>query len=79
MMEFLLYNKFNVQGHLFRVDLSGNLLYYENDLVRYLTFKVVPAVNYYSIDPIGNGYIDISQTESGLSILYNSGIEIKIS
>ena len=44
-----------------------------------MTFKVVPAVNYYSIDPTGNGYIDISQTESGLSILYNSGIEIKIS
>lgn len=39
MMEFLLYNKFNVQGHLFRVYLSGNLLYYENDLVRYLFFK----------------------------------------
>ena len=44
-----------------------------------MTFKVVPAVNYYSINPAGNGYIDISQTESGLSILYNSGIEIKIS
>ena len=44
-----------------------------------MTFKVVPSTNYYSASPDGKGYIDISQTETGLSILYNSGIEIKVS
>ena len=41
-MEFLLYNSFNVQGHLFRVYLCANLLYYEKTLcVIYFSKKLV--------------------------------------
>ncbi|MBQ1187297.1 MAG: ABC transporter ATP-binding protein, partial [Clostridia bacterium] len=44
-----------------------------------LTFKVVPSASFYSINPNGKGYIDISETESGLTYMYDNGIEIKVS
>ncbi len=44
-----------------------------------LTFKVVPSSSFYSIDPVSGGYIDISNTETGLTYMYDNGIEIKIS
>ncbi|MBE6781540.1 MAG: ABC transporter ATP-binding protein/permease [Ruminococcaceae bacterium] len=44
-----------------------------------MTFKVVPVCNFYSPDPVNGGYKDISTTDSGLSYMYDNGIEIKIS
>lgn len=44
-----------------------------------LTFKVVPSSSYYSIDPATGGYIDISNTDAGLTYMYDNGIEIKVS
>lgn len=44
-----------------------------------MTFKVVPVCNFYSPDPKNGGYKDISTTDSGLSYMYDNGIEIKIS
>ncbi len=44
-----------------------------------LTFKVVSSSSYYSIDPATGGYIDISNTDAGLTYMYDNGIEIKVS
>lgn len=44
-----------------------------------MTFRVVPSSGFYSINPNGKGYIDISETESGLTFMYDNGIEIKVS
>ncbi|MBO5852422.1 MAG: ABC transporter ATP-binding protein, partial [Clostridia bacterium] len=44
-----------------------------------MSFRVVPASSFYSINPSGKGYIDISETESGLTFMYDNGIEIKVS
>ncbi len=44
-----------------------------------MTFKVVPSSSFYSIDPATGGYIDISTTETGLTYMYDNGIEIKVS
>lgn len=44
-----------------------------------LTFKVVPSASFYSKDPLSNGYIDISETEAGLTYMYDNGISLKIS
>jgi len=44
-----------------------------------MTFRVVPSSSFYSINPNGKGYIDISETESGLTFMYDNGIEIKVS
>ena len=38
-MDVLLYNSFDVQGHLFRVYFVGKLIILRKDLVRYLFFK----------------------------------------
>ena len=44
-----------------------------------MTFKVVPASSFYSVDPTTGGYKDISNTETGLTYMYDNGIEIKVS
>ncbi len=44
-----------------------------------LTFRVVPSASFYSKDPLSGGYIDISETEAGLTYMYDNGIELKIS
>lgn len=44
-----------------------------------MTFRVVPSSSFYSINPNGKGYIDISETESGLTFMYDNGIEIRVS
>ena len=44
-----------------------------------MTFRVVPSSSFYSINPNGKGYIDISETDSGLTFMYDNGIEIKVS
>ena len=44
-----------------------------------MSFRVVPSSSFYSINPNGKGYIDISETESGLTFMYDNGIEIKVS
>ena len=44
-----------------------------------LTFKVVPSSSFYSIDPQTGGYIDISETDAGLTYMYDNGIELKVS
>lgn len=44
-----------------------------------MTFRVVPASDFYSKNPTSNGYLDISETETGLTYMYDNGIEIKIS
>ncbi len=44
-----------------------------------LEFTLVPSCNYYSLDPMGGGYIDISTTESGLTYMYDNGIKMKVS
>ena len=44
-----------------------------------MTFRVVPASNFYSKNPSGDGYIDISSTDAGHTYMYDNGIEIKIS
>ena len=44
-----------------------------------MTFRVVPSASFYSINPNGKGYIDISETESGLTFMYDNGIEIRVS
>ena len=49
-MEVLLYNNFDVQGHLFRVYWCANLLYYEKILyVIYFSKKLVKWCNIYWI------------------------------
>lgn len=44
-----------------------------------MTFKVVPSSSFYSKDPLTGGYIDISETDAGLTYMYDNGIEIKVS
>ena len=44
-----------------------------------MSFRVVPSASFYSINPNGKGYIDISETESGLTFMYDNGIEIRVS
>ena len=44
-----------------------------------MSFRVVPSSSFYSINPNSKGYIDISETESGLTFMYDNGIEIKVS
>ena len=44
-----------------------------------MTFRVVPSSDFYSINPETNGYIDISETDAGLTYMYDNGIEIKVS
>lgn len=44
-----------------------------------MSFRVVPASHFYSKNPSGNGYIDISTTDAGLTYMYDNGIDIKIS
>lgn len=44
-----------------------------------MSFRVVPASCFYSKTPSGNGYIDISTTDAGLTYMYDNGIDIKIS
>ena len=43
------------------------------------TFKLVPACNFYSPDPVTGGYKDISSSEAGLKYMYDNGMELKIS
>ncbi|MBO7217427.1 MAG: ABC transporter ATP-binding protein, partial [Clostridia bacterium] len=44
-----------------------------------LEFTLVPSCDFYSLDPLTGAYIDISQTESGLSYMYDNGIKMKVS
>lgn len=44
-----------------------------------LEFTLVPSCNYYSYDPLTKTYIDISETENGLSYMYDNGIKMKVS
>ena len=46
-MDVLLYNSFDVQGHLFRVYFVGKLIILRKDLVRYLFFKKLVKWCYY--------------------------------
>ena len=43
-----------------------------------LEFTLVPSCDFYSKDPKTGAYIDISQTESGLSYMYDNGIKMKV-
>ncbi len=43
-----------------------------------LEFVLVPSCSYYSFDPLTNSYIDISETESGLTYMYDNGIKMKV-
>lgn len=49
------------------------------DEIRNMTFKLVPACNSYVVDAVSGAYTDISKTESGLTHMYNTGIDIKVS
>jgi putative ABC transport system permease protein len=44
-----------------------------------MTFKVIPSASFYSKDPTSGGYIDISETDAGLTYMYDNGIELKVS
>ena len=44
-----------------------------------MTFRVVPSSEFYSINQETKGYIDISETDAGLTYMYDNGIEIKVS
>ncbi len=59
------------------IDATAKSWSYED--VCKLEFTLVPSCSYYSFDPITKGYIDISQTESGLAYMYDNGIKMKVS
>ena len=60
-------------------EISTEIKKWSYEKICNMTFKVVPACNFYSPDPVNGGYKDISTTESGLAYMYDNGIEIKIS
>ncbi len=44
-----------------------------------IEFMLVPSCNFYSPNPNGNGYVDISTTDAGLTYMYDNGIKMKVS
>ena len=44
-----------------------------------LEFVLVPSASFYSFNPATNSYVDISQTDSGLTYMYDNGIKMKVS
>ena len=61
-MDVLLYNSFDIQGHLFRVDLLANLLYYEKTLYVIYFLKTCKVV-LNSVNKIF-GYVDESNLKN---------------
>ncbi len=44
-----------------------------------IEFMLVPSCNFYSFNPTTNSYVNISETDRGLTYMYDNGIKMKVS
>ena len=60
-------------------SLDTNIKSWSYEEICGIEFMLVPSCNFYSYNPLTNSYVDISETEKGLTYMYDNGIKMKVS